>query len=98
MGYFHATDSNVFAHCHLIAHEVLKNDSHLLVQVVDGVFTQVDPVEKNLAFRGIVEPGDELDYGSFSLAIFADEGDALAGPDGEIEIFENAPRGSWIGK
>ena len=75
---FDAAHGDVFARRHLIAHEVLKDDADLRVQVVQIVFAQVDAIEQNLAFGRIVEPGNELDDRGLALAVFANQGHALA--------------------
>ena len=76
---FDAAHGDVFARRHFVAHEVLKDDADLGVQVGQVVLAQIDAIEQDLAFGGIVEPRDELDDGGLALAVFADQGDALAG-------------------
>ncbi len=88
---FDTSDGDVFARGHLVAHEVLKDDSDLGVKIGEVVFAKVDAVEQDLAFGRIVEAGNELDDGSLSLAVFADQRDALAGTESEVEVAEDAP-------
>ena len=68
------------------------------MQIVEVVFAQVDAVEQDLAFGGIVEARDQLDDGGFALAVFADQGDALAGPSVKLKLLEDAPVGPGIGE
>ncbi len=51
-----------------------------------------------MAFGGVVEAGDELDDGGFALSVFADEGNALAGGEGEAEVSENGAVGAGVGE
>ena len=98
MGDFDLADADILADGHFVAHEILEDDAHLAMQIVERVFAQVDAVEKDLTFGGIVEARDELDDGGFALTVFADECDALAGLDGEVEVFEDAAVGAGIGE
>ena len=98
VGNFNAAHGDVFARRHLVAHEVLEDDADLRVQIVQVVFAQIDAIEQNLAFGRIVEPRDELDDGGLALAVFADERDALAGAEGEVEVAEDAAVGARIGE
>ena len=68
------------------------------MQVVEVVLAQVDAVEKDLSFRGIVEAGDELDHGGLALAVFSNEGNAFSGLNGEIEILQHPSLGAGIGE
>ena len=90
--------ADVLPHRHLVAHEVLEDDAHFAMQVLDGVLAQIDAVEQDLAFGGVVEARDQLDHGGLALAVFADQGDALAGLDGEVEVLQHAALGAGIGE
>ena len=85
---------DVFTGCHLITHEILKDDSDLAIQVFQIVFTKVDPVEQDLPFGGIVKTRDQLHDRGLALAVFADESDALARMQMEVQAVENQPRAS----
>ncbi len=98
MRHFDAAHCDVFARGHFVAHEVLKDDADLGVQIGQVVFAQVDAIEQNLAFGRIVEARDQLDDGGLSLAVLADQSHALSGAEREIEIAENAPVRAWIGE
>src|ERR1700744_3959830 len=95
---FDASNRDVFTGGHLVSHEILKNYPDLAVQVFQTVFAQVDAVEQDLSFGGIVEAGDQLDDGGLALSILADQGDPLANVQGEIEVLQDAPRAAGIGK
>ena len=83
---------------HLVAHEVLEDDADFPVQIFDAVIAQIDAVEENAARRRIVEARDELDDRRLALAVLADQRDALARLDPQIEIVEYAARAARIGK
>ena len=63
----------------MIAHEILENDADLLTQIERVDLSNIDPVEKNDAFGGIVQPGQELDQCGFARTIMADERDFFPG-------------------
>ena len=63
---------------HLVAHEVLKDDTDLAVQVFDAVIPQINAVEQNTAVGRIVEAGNQFDDRRLALAILADQGDPFA--------------------
>ena len=96
IGGFHSTDGNVFLGGHLEAHEILKDDANLTMQVGQLVLAEIDAVEEDLAFGGVVEAGDELDDSGLALAVLADEGDAFAGRKSEIEVREDVASGSGV--
>src|SRR6185312_13571134 len=98
VGKLDTADGDVFAGRHFVTHEVLKDDADFLVQVFEVIFAQVYAVEKNLALGGVVKACDELDDGGLALAVFADERDALARAEREVEVLEDAARSSGIGE
>ena len=55
---FDPADRDIVARSHFIAHEILKDDTHDLVQVFQIIVTEVDPIEQDLPFGGIVETCD----------------------------------------
>ena len=98
MGLIDAADGDVLAGGHLEAHEVLKDDADLAVEIFEGVLAEIDAVEEDLALGGIVEPSDEFDDGGLALAVFADERDAFAGREGEVEVLQDGALGARIGE
>src|SRR5271170_415020 len=82
---------DVLSCCHLEAHEVLKDDTDISVQIFNGIFPQVNTVQQYLSFGGVVEARDQLDYGCLTLAVFSYEGDPFAGRKCEIEVFQHGP-------
>src|SRR5689334_19032479 len=95
---FYATDGDVFARGHLIAHEVLKYDADFAIEIVQVVFAKVDSIEQDLSFDRIVEPGQEFDDRRLALAVFANKCDALSGPQNEIQAIEDEAGTSRIPK
>ena len=65
----------------------------MLPQVVLGDFAEVDSVELDGAGGGVVETGDEVREGGFAGAAGADEGNAFAGLDGDVDIGEDGGLG-----
>src|SRR5579864_6154299 len=96
--FFDSTDCNVFARSHLIAHEILEDDADLAIKIFEVILAQVDAIEQDLAFGGIVQASDQFDNGGLALAVFADEGHAFAGANMEVQSIENEARASRIGK
>ena len=68
------------------------------MQIGQIIFAQVDAIEQNAAFGGIVETGDQLDDGGLALAVLADQCHALSGAKREVEAVEDAAARSRIGK
>ena len=98
VGLIDAADGDVFARGHLEAHEVLKDDADVAVEIFEGVLAQVDAVEQDLSFGGIVESGDEFDDGGLALAVLADQRDSFAGRESEVEVLQHRPVGARIGE
>ena len=48
---FNPANGDVFASRHLVAHEVLKDDSDFSVKIGQVVFAQVDAIQQNLRLR-----------------------------------------------
>src|SRR5262249_14306407 len=93
-----AADGDVVASGHVVAHEILEDDSDLAGEVLQVVLSKVDSIEKNAAGCRIVEPSEQLNDGGFATAVFADERYALTRLELEIEVVQNQARGSWIGE
>src|SRR5690348_9885608 len=71
--------ANVFSRRQMIAHKILEDDADLLAQIERIDLSNIDAVEKNDAFGGIVQPREELDQCGFARAIVADERDFFPG-------------------
>src|SRR6202044_2045077 len=68
MGLIDSTDFDVFSRCHLEPHEVLKDDTDMPMQIFEGVFPEVDAVQKYLSLCRVIEPRDEFDHSCLALA------------------------------
>jgi hypothetical protein len=75
---FNSANCDVFARRHFVAHEVLKDDSDLRMQIGQIVFAEVDAIEQNLTFGWIVETRDQLDDGGFPLAVLTNQSHAFS--------------------
>ena len=89
---------DIFAGCHLVPHEVLKDHRGLAAQVLEVVLAQVHTVEQDLSRAGVVEPRQQLDHGSLALAVLADQRDPFARLESEIEVLEHQPGTAGIGE
>ena len=87
--FFHASNRDVFAGSHLIAHEILENNAHLAMQILQVVLAKIDAVEQDLPSRGVVEPRHQLHDCGFALAVFADQRQTLSRPQLKINLVEN---------
>src|SRR5690348_3236003 len=94
----HAAHGNVLPRRHLKAHEVLKDYADVTVEILKVILAQVHAIQKNLSFGGIVQPRNQLHYGGFSLPVLANQRNALAGGQREIEIVQHRSRRSRIGE
>jgi hypothetical protein len=47
---FNSADCDILSRCHFVAHEVLKDDTDLRVEIGQIVFTEVNAIEQNLTF------------------------------------------------
>ena len=83
-----AANRNVFARCHLVAHVVLKDDADFAVKIFEAVLAQVHSIEQDLAFKRIVEPGQQLDDGGLAFAVFADQRHSLARTQMKIQSIQ----------
>src|SRR5690606_21303012 len=63
----------------------------------EGDAVDRDAVDEDAAALGLVEAHEEVDERGFSGACVADDGDALAGFDGEGDVLEH-PGGTGIGR
>ena len=63
----------------------LEDDAQLGLEPVEAAAAIVDAVQEDLAASRLVEAAEEADEGGLAAAGGADQGDRLAGPDGEVE-------------
>ena len=82
MGLIDSTDCDVLACRHLEAHEVLKDDTDLPMEIFEGVLSQVDAVQQNLSLCGIVESRYEFDDGCLALAVLSYQRDSFSRREG----------------
>src|SRR5262245_21410390 len=75
---------------------VLKHDGDLHAQRVERHPAQVLAVDADLAGIGIEEARDEIDKGVFLHVLRADESDALARLDAEVNAVEQRPTGARL--
>ena len=97
-GALHTADGDVLPRRHLVAHEVLKDDADLAVQLLERVLAQVPAVEQDLADGRVVKPRDQLDDSGLTLAVLADERDALARPQVEVEVAQHGAVRARVGE
>ena len=64
---------DVFAGRQIVAHEILKDDADLLVQVFEAVFAQIHAVEQDAAASRLVKARQQLDECRLALPVFADQ-------------------------
>ena len=65
---------------------VLGDHTDDVVQGLHRGVPQVDPAQPDPALRGVVQPGDQAGDGRLAGTARADQGDHLAGLDGEGQI------------
>src|SRR5206468_9008424 len=90
--------SNVFPRRHLIANEVLKNDSDFAIKIFQVVLAKIHSVEQDFPFRRVVKSSNELDDGGLALPIFANERYALSWMQVKIQAIYHQAAGSRIAK
>src|SRR5579883_271936 len=83
------THADVLARRQIIAHEILKDDTDLPVQILQVVLTQIHAIQQNLPGGGIIEPRQELDEGSLALAVLTHQRHAFARCDAEVEVAQH---------
>src|SRR5215469_10888517 len=94
----HTSDDNVVARRHFVSHEILKDHADLVMQILDGIIPQIDPIEQDLTFGDIVESGNELYNSRFSLSVFSDQRNSFARFKDKIEVPQHIPLGPRIDK
>src|SRR4051794_23447867 len=85
-----ATDLNIAASCHLVTHEVLKNDPDLSVQILDTVLTEIDAVKQNPAGCRVIQARDQLHERRFALPVLADKRDPFTWLNTKVQVVENS--------
>ena len=81
-------DQHVLLHGHLAEQaDVLEGSGdagahHLICLLAVHAFA----VQEELAFRGLVHAGQQVEHGGFAGAVRADQADELAGVDGHVEV------------
>ena len=60
------------------------------------ILAQVNPIQQNAPFCGVVKPGEQFDQGGFSGAIQPNQGDTLARGDNEVDVLKHHFIGSGI--
>src|SRR5580692_35742 len=91
-----APHRDVFTSCHLISHEILKNNAKLTMQIFEIVFSQVDAIEQNLPLGRVIEACNQLDDGRLPLPIFANQRQSLRWTQLKVYAVQNQPRIPWI--
>src|SRR5277367_3293869 len=89
---------DIFPDGHLIAHEVLKDDADLAMQIFQVILPKIDAVEQNLPFRGIVETRNQLYDSGLALAVFANQRHPLSAAQLKVQLVEDQTRAARIVK
>src|SRR5258708_24975562 len=61
-----AANRDVLAGGHFVAHEVLKDNADLPMQIFEVVLAKIESIEQDLSISGIVEPGHQLNDGGLA--------------------------------
>src|SRR5207237_7978276 len=80
----------------LVGDEVLEHGADLLAQLLGIELPDVDPVQKDVASRGVVEAAQQLDQRRLAGAVASDYGDGLARRDREAHVVERLCRCSRV--
>src|SRR5262249_27623149 len=72
---------------------VLQNHAKAPAEVVELQLADIDPVNANCAFLDVIKAHEQGDDGGFSRAGMADNGNGLAGFDGEGDITKHPVEG-----
>ena len=92
----HLAEPDVLPHGELVAHEVLEDDAEALVQAGQVVLAQVHAVEQHLPLRRVVQPREQLDQRRLAGAVQADQRDALAGLDVQVDVAQHIDVGAGV--
>ncbi len=83
---------------HVVTHVVLKNHADFFAQTVNIVLAQIDAVEQDRAFGGIVQARQQLDQCGLARAILSDQCDPLAGVEAKTHAVQNLAVGARVGE
>ncbi|KPW86605.1 Uncharacterized protein ALO92_04433 [Pseudomonas congelans] len=92
------TDPEVLADLKLIANEVLKNHPDARAQGVFVPLLKVATIQQNAALIGLIEARQQLDQGSLSRAVLADQGHAAPRSQVQVDVFQCRTAGPRIGE
>ena len=83
---------------HVVAHEILKDDSDLRSIGLRGRTREGRRRPAESPLGRIVESRQQLHHRGLALAVFADQRDSFAGLHREIQVVQHSPRTARIGK
>ena len=93
-----AAHGDVLPRRHVVAHEVLEDDADLAVQIFDAVVAQIDTVEQDAPGGRIVLTRQQFHDRRLALSVGANQRDALAEPDTQVQPIEHQPVVPGIGE
>src|SRR4029077_6142695 len=93
---FYAPRGDIFGCTHFVVDEILEDDAHLFPQILQVIFLQRNSIQKDHSSGGLIQSREKFDDGRLSLAVFANQGDALARFDAEVQIREDRLRAAGI--
>ena len=67
---------------------ILKHHAYAVPQVIPAHIPGIHPIQQNFAAVGVIEPHEQVDKSGFAAAGGADDGDALARLDAEVEVLD----------
>src|SRR5690242_11209496 len=79
-------DRDILVEAHVVADEILKDDTHRLPHRREVVVAQVATIEQNLSFGGIVQAAEELHESGLAGAVQSDQCHALTWLKPEIDM------------
>src|SRR5262249_30880275 len=83
------TQNNVLACSRVVGDRRLKQDRNQTSQLNVREFTNVDPVQLNLATLGVIEAAQQLDQRALAGAVGANDGHSLAGGNAQVELLQS---------
>src|SRR5205814_8274047 len=84
-------NADVLVESHIVANEVLKDDSNRATQTAEVVILQIAAVERDSAFGRIVQTRQELRDRRLSGAVLADKRDSLSRLQHQIHFADRPP-------
>src|SRR5258708_9174127 len=91
-----SSDSDVFACCHFVAHEVLKDDADFAVKILQVILSKIHAIQQNLAFDWVVESRHELHERGLAFAVFADQRNPLSSTEMQVQSVDHHPGSARI--